>query len=131
MEDWKEDLLMNILECGYQDLERLNEIIKIAEKFNITIDDILNYAEEITEKTIKINDIIYSTMRLTLDKIAENITDEELSEKIREHEIYVNAMDSWFNIEALDNRDIEEIEKTTKEELIKAVIEEIKTETAE
>jgi hypothetical protein len=128
MENWMEDLLMSLLECGYKDLERLNEVLSIAKKFDITIDDILNYAEEITEKSIKFNDIMYSTMRLVLDKIAENVEDEELAEKIRDHEIFVNWMDSWFNIEALDNRDLEQIEKTTKEQLIKDVIEEIKKE---
>jgi hypothetical protein len=126
MEDWKEDLLMSLLECGYKDLERLNEVLKIAEKFNITIDDILDYAEEIADKTVKFNDIMYSAMRLTLDKIAENVENEEIAEKIREHEVFINYMDSWFNIEALDNRDLKEIEETTKEQLIKAVIEEIK-----
>jgi hypothetical protein len=126
MEDWKEDLLMSLLECGYRDLERLNEVLKIAEKFNITIDDILDYAEEITDKTVKFNDIMYSAMALTLDKIAENVENEEIAEKIREHEVFINYMDSWFNIEALDNRDLKEIEETTKEQLIKAVIEEIK-----
>jgi hypothetical protein len=125
MEDWKEELLMSLLECGYRDLERLNEVLKIAEKFKITIDDILDYAEEIADKTVKFNDIMYSAMRLTLDKIAENVENEELAEKIREHEVFINYMDSWFNIEALDNRDLKEIEETTKEQLIKAVIEEI------
>jgi hypothetical protein len=125
-EYWKEELLMSLLECGHKDLERLNEVLKIAEKFNITIDDILNFAEEITDKNVKFNDIIYSAMRLILFEIAKNVEDEELAEKIREHEVFINYMDSWFNIEALDNRDLQEIEKTTKEQLIKAIIDEIK-----
>ncbi len=125
MEDWKEDLLMSLLGCGYRDLERLNEVLKIAEKFNISINDIIDYAENIAEEKIEFNALMYSAMRLTLDQIAENIPNEQLAEKIREHEVFINYMDSWFNIEALDIRDIEEIEKTTKEQLIKEVIQEI------
>ena len=125
MEDWKEDLLMSLLGCGYRDLERLNEVLKIAEKFNISIDDVIDYAEDIAEGKIDFNTLMYSAMRLTLDRIAENMPNEQLAEKIREHEVFINYMDSWFNIEALDIRDIEEIEKTTKEQLIKEVIQEI------
>jgi allophanate hydrolase subunit 1 len=129
VEDWKEDLLMSLLECGYRDLERLNEVLAVAGKFNISIDDILDYAEEITEKTVKFNDIMYSAMRLTLDKIADLIEHQEpeIAEKLRDWEILVNYMDSWFNIETLDNRDVEEIEKLTSRQIIENVKKEIQT----
>jgi DNA-binding XRE family transcriptional regulator len=124
-ENWKEELLMSLLECGYKDLERLNEILKIARKFNITIDDILNNAEIVYEENIKFNEIIDVAMRLILFEISTNVEDEELAEKIKEHEILVNYFDSWFNIEALDNIDVELLEKISKEELIKDVVNEI------
>ena len=124
-EDWKDELLMSLLECGSGDLKRLNEVLKIAEKFGISIDDVLDYAEQIADKTVKFNDVICSGMQLTLDKIAENVENEEIAEKIRNHEVFINYMDSWFNLAVLDVR-LEEIEKTTKEQLVKAVIEEIK-----
>jgi hypothetical protein len=126
MEDWKDELLMSLLECGYGDLERLNEVLKIAEKFDVTIDDVVDYAEQIVDKTLKFNDVIYSGMQLILDKIAENVEDEEIAEKIRNHEVFINYMDSWFNFAVLDDVRKGEIEKTTKEQLVKAVIEEIK-----
>jgi hypothetical protein len=123
MEEWKEDLLQSLLECGYRDLERLNEVLAIARKFNITIDDVLNYAEEIADKTVKFNDIIYSAMRLTLDRIAEELEEkgDETADKLRDWEIFINYMDSWFNIEALDIRDLEEIGKLTREQIVEGV----------
>jgi hypothetical protein len=128
-EDWREDLLIALLKCGYRDLERLYEVLKIAEKFNITIDDVLNYAEDIANKTVEFNDIIYSAMRLTLDIIAEELEekgDPETADKLRDWEISINYTDSWFNIEALDIRDVEEIEKLTREQIIENVKEEVK-----
>jgi hypothetical protein len=128
MEEWKEDLLQSLLECGYRDLERLNEVLAIARKFNITIDDVLNYAEEIADKTVKFNDIIYSAMRLTLDRIAEELEergDSETADKLRDWEIFINYMDSWFNLDSLDI-DVEEIEKLTREQIVENVKEEVK-----
>lgn len=121
------NLLMSVMDCGYRDLERLTEVLKIAEKLHIEIGDIIKYTEDITTgKRIKFNNLIYSVMRLILDKIADIVgeKDEDLAEKIRDQTIFINYMDSWFNISSLDRlRDFEEIEKISKQEIVKRVVE--------
>lgn len=124
-EEWKDELLMSLLECGYRDLERLREVLALAGKFSVSIDDVTDYARDIADKNIDVNTLLYSAMRLTLDKIAEEVEDEETAEKIRDHEVFVNYMDSWFGLESLDELDVEEVEKTPKEKIVSTVVEEI------
>ncbi len=124
MREIEEDLLLSILECGYRDIERLIEVLKIAKKFGITIDDVIDDAMEYTEK-IEFNNIMYSAMRLVLNAIAEKVENKEISEKIRESKIYVNYMDSWFGISALDDLNIDDIEKLTVDEIVERVKNEI------
>jgi monoamine oxidase len=127
-EEFMEDLLTSLLECGSGDLERLNNVLRIAKKFGITIDDVLNDAEGISEKSVKFNDIMYAAMRLTLDEIADRAEEQgeqEIADELRDQEIYVNYIDSWFNIEALDG-DVDEIEKLTPTQIVERVIKELK-----
>lgn len=63
------------------------------------------------------------------DEIAEEVEeggDGELAERIREHEVYVNFSDSWFNLDALDVRNLEKIGRMTREQIVKAVVEELR-----
>jgi DNA polymerase III delta prime subunit len=122
--EMQEDLLLSILHCGYGDIERLIEVLKLAKKFGIAIDDVINDVEENVEK-IEFNNLMYSAMKLVLNEIAEKVEDEEISEKIREHEIYVNYMDSWFNISALDELSNEDIKRLTADKIVKRVEKEI------
>ncbi|MGB9614949.1 MAG: hypothetical protein ACPL3B_05575 [Fervidobacterium sp.] len=125
--EMEEDLLISILECGYQDLERLLSVLKLAKKFGISTDDIIDNIED-TGVKIEFNSVIQSAMSLILDRIADEVKDEDVSEKIREYGIYVNYMDSWFGISALDGLDDEDIEKLTTDEIIKGVVEEVSSE---
>jgi DNA polymerase III delta prime subunit len=124
MREMEEDLLLSILSCGYRDIERLIEVLRLASKFGITIDNVIDNLD-CGEKTLEFNNIMYSAMRLVLNAIAEKVENEEISEKIRNYEIYVNYMDSWFNISALDDLNIENIEKLTVDEIVKRVKDEI------
>ncbi|MGB9760403.1 MAG: hypothetical protein ACP5PT_07455 [Brevinematia bacterium] len=123
-EEIQEDLLLSILHCGHRDIERLIEVLKLARKFNVTIDDVVSDVEENAEK-MKFNNLMYSAMELILNKIAEKVEDEEISEKLREHEIYVNYMDSWFNISALDELSNLDMERLTVDEIVERVEKEI------
>lgn len=128
-ENWKDELLCSLLRCGYSDLERLREVLAIAEKLGVTLDDVMEEVEHSIIGAPDLNDLLYATMRLTLDRIAEEVEeggDGELAERIREHEVYVNFSDSWFNLEALDVRDLEKIGRMTRELIVKAVVEELR-----
>lgn len=125
--EMEEDLLMSVLGCGYRDLEELLSVIKLAKKFDISIDDIMDNVED-TGMRMEFNSVMQSAMSLILDRIAAEVKDEDISEKIRYHEIYVNYMDSYFNISALDELSDEDIEKLTTDEIIKGVVEEVSSE---
>ncbi|MCR6692369.1 MAG: hypothetical protein MRT15_08255 [archaeon YNP-LCB-003-016] len=126
MESWKEELLMSLLKCGYSDLNRLNEVLAIARKFDITIDEVVYWAEELANGQVKFNDVMTAAMSLILHNISDYVDDLDMSEKIWNHKITVNYMDSWFNIKALDKlRDIKEIEKMTKEQIVEQVVKEV------
>jgi len=128
LEDFKDELLTSLLQCGYLDLERLAEVFELAKKLGISIDYIIDSAYEVTGGAIEFNDIIYSAMRLTLDKIADEIenVEPEIAEKLRDWEVLTNYMDSWFNIEPLDNLGLKDVDQKTKEQIIKEVVEYVK-----
>ena len=121
------ELLMSILKCGYRDLEKLNVVLGIADELDLNIDNIMKYTEEINEGKINFNALMYSAMQLIINEIADRISEEyedgEIANKLRDNfNPYVNYMDSWFNIEALDSWDSEDdISKN-----IKRVYEEVK-----
>jgi len=128
IENFKDELLTSLLQCGYRDLERLAEVFAVAEKFGIKVDDVIDDASQITGGAVEFNDIIYSAMRLVLEKIADEIenVEPEIAEKLRDWEISVNYMDSWFNIEPLDGIGLKDADKKTKEQIIKEVVEYVK-----
>ena len=130
MEDWKEDLLLALLECGSLDLDRLQDILRIAKKFGIDIYYILDYAEETfgeNGERPKYNEVMYCAMRAILEAIADIIEEEDpdIAEKLRDWDVYTNYTDSWFNLDSLD-RDPGEIEKLSIQEIAKAVKKEVK-----
>ncbi|SDF66411.1 hypothetical protein SAMN04244560_01046 [Thermoanaerobacter thermohydrosulfuricus] len=54
---------------GYRDIEKLEELLEAAEKFNIYPDEILEDIREIENDPTDINSWIYSTMSLLFYKI--------------------------------------------------------------
>lgn len=127
--DFYVDFLTSIMECGFYDLQRLYEVYTLATKFGITVDDIISSAEDIGA-TLDFNSIMYVTMRIVLDAIADKVedTEPEVADKLRDWDVLVNYMDSWFNIECLDElRTPEEIEAISTDELAKKVVQEMKS----
>ncbi|SDG32110.1 hypothetical protein SAMN04244560_02145 [Thermoanaerobacter thermohydrosulfuricus] len=113
---------------GYRDIEKLEELLEAAEKFNIYPDEILEDIKEIENDPTDINSWIYSTMSLLfykiMDEVEKEIYDKNIIkkvEKIREEfSPYVNAMDSWFN-NFLDEIDLQKDKNEIIEEVIKAI----------
>jgi hypothetical protein len=130
MDDWKGELLKTILDCGSLDLDRLGEILAIAKKLEIPIEKIVDLALEYSKGSLRFEDIAYSAMwciLLRIAWIADEMGEHKVAEKLRQWNIYVNYIDTHFNINALDRIGIKEAEKLEKEEIIRQVIEEVKT----
>lgn len=113
---------------GYRDIEKLEELLEAAEKFNIYPDEILEDIREIENDPTDINSWIYSTMSLLfykiMDEVEKEIYDKNIIkkvEKIREEfSPYVNAMDSWFN-NFLDEINLQNTKDVIIEEVINAL----------
>lgn len=113
---------------GYRDIEKLEELLEAAEKFNIYPDEILEDIREIENDPTDINSWIYSTMSLLfykiMDKVEKTTYDKNIIkkvEKIREEfSPYVNAMDSWFN-NFLDEINLQNTKDVIIEEVINAL----------
>jgi predicted ribosome quality control (RQC) complex YloA/Tae2 family protein len=113
---------------GYRDIEKLEELLEAAEKFNIYPDEILENIKEIENDPTDINSWIYSTMSLLfykiMDEVEKEIYDKNIIkkvEKIREEfSPYVNAMDSWFN-NFLDEINLQNTKDVIIEEVINAL----------
>ncbi|UZQ81766.1 hypothetical protein [Thermoanaerobacter sp. RKWS2] len=113
---------------GYRDIEKLEELLEAAEKFNIYPDEILEDIREIENDPTDINSWIYSTMSLLfykiMDKVEKATYDKNIIkkvEKIREEfSPYVNAMDSWFN-NFLDEINLQNTKDVIIEEVINAL----------
>ena len=121
------ELLCELLKCGYKDLERLKEVLAIAMKLDISLSQIVEYTVQACLDPLDINDLIYSSMWLTLEELSRRIekTNKRIAERLLDHEILVNYFDSWFNIEALDNLGLKEIERLTPEQIVERVLKEL------
>ena len=131
-ESLRTDLLMAILKCGYKDLERLEDLLYLASKLGIDLDNIMEHLEEVNsypELYPGVNTLIYFTMRLILNEIADDIEteygDPEVAERVRDFPIYANYMDSWFGINVLD-RSVEELESLDRRDIVREVYEEVR-----
>jgi hypothetical protein len=123
--DWEDDLLTNLLECGSGDIDKLGEVITLAERFGITMDDITDLAYEESSAPLNVNDLISAAMKLTLKAIAdmaEELGETDVAEELRDHEIYVNYIDSYFNLDSLDGG----VGRLKPMQIVKRVIKEVK-----
>jgi uncharacterized coiled-coil DUF342 family protein len=128
--------LTDVLGWGSLDIEKLEEYLKIAKKFGVTIDDIREEIQETFRYSageegdiadinnwfyVAIHEIFYAIM----DEVRNVTEDEEILKKIEELENnfnpYINYMDSWFN-NLLDEIDFTK----DKEEIIEEVIRELR-----
>jgi hypothetical protein len=119
------ELLMSILDCGIRDLEELEKKIELAMKFNITVDDIVDYVFELG--AVDFNTVMYATMNLTLTKIAEEARkrgEEEVANELMNWPIVVDYFDSLYMLESLDS--LRALGKNA-EELVNDVIAEVKS----
>ena len=92
----KDKLLMELLNCGYRDLERLLYLLEIAEKFDITVSDIVDLAKN-SGSEINLNTLIFFTMDRIMEELAKHsgcIKGKRLYEDFNPH---INYFDSWFN----------------------------------
>lgn len=117
--------LTDILGWGSLDVEKLEEYLEIAQKFNIDIydirEDIKGYGGDITD----INSWFYSVINFifnnVMDEVEKSTDDKTILEKVDElrnnFSPYINYMDSWFD-NFLDNIDLNQ----DKENIIKDVI---------
>ena len=122
------DLLRLILKCGWADVEKLEEIISTSEFFDIDLDKVFD-SLEFEGTSIDFHTIMEEVMRQTFYKIADEIEslysgEEEVINYLREeapYRIYLNYLDSWWNIEVLDNSDLFD-----KNKIFKEIINEVK-----
>lgn len=122
------DLLRLILKCGWADVEKLEEIISTSEFFDIDLDKVFD-SLEFEGISIDFHTIMEEVMRQTFYKIADEIEslysgEEEVINYLREeapYRIYLNYLDSWWNIEVLDNSDLFD-----KNKIFKEIINEVK-----
>ena len=122
------DLLRLILKCGWADVEKLEEIISTSEFFDIDLDKVFD-SLEFEGISIDFHTIMEEVMSQTFYKIADEIEslysgEEEVINYLREeapYRIYLNYLDSWWNIEVLDNSDLFD-----KNKIFKEIINEVK-----
>lgn len=103
----QEKVLTGLLEAGYRDLDRLDEILAIAEWIGLDTRDIIEECKQLGD--ININTVMYVAMRSILIQIAEHTEKEEIKERIENHEVFTNYMDSWFNVEYLDSLEADDL----------------------
>ena len=112
-----EELLEELLDCRHDQLERLEEVFKIAEKFNVTAHDVVNSAP--WGRRIYFEDVMRTAMRLVLETIAEEV--EEKEPEVAEALRFWKTSQERFDIEPLDSG-----MGKTKDELIKETVEYVK-----
>jgi len=125
---WVLRLLTSILECGPRDLDRLKGVFAIAEKFGIDAKDVIANAEGEACGRARFNNLMRAAMRMTLERIASILDAYErtwVAERLREWEIYINYLDSWFNIESLDSLDEDDLKALSPVEVAMMVAEEL------
>ena len=116
-----------ILDGGSRDIQFFINKVKTFEKigFDIDFDEMKDLIEDIEDNTANINSWIEALMRVVIDQITAKLNDrgyEDVAEKLNdEFSPYLNFLDSWFNIECLD-----EAEDTKMEDLIKCIIKEVR-----
>lgn len=121
-EERQEELLTYILECGYSDLNELDQRINLLELFD---GDLFEIVEEVKDE---FNDIDFNLLILTIFKeitfkVGEAIKEDEpeIGTKLQDYDnFFLNYMDSWININALD------YPEDNKDDIIKEVIAELK-----
>lgn len=119
---------VGFLKCGWADVEKLEEIISTSEFFDIDLDKVFD-SLEFEGISIDFHTIMEEVMRQTFYKIADEIEslysgEEEVINYLREeapYRIYLNYLDSWWNIEVLDNSDLFD-----KNKIFKEIINEVK-----
>lgn len=107
--DGKTELLVNLLQCGYADIDTLIDVMDMSNELfeeNLLYDVIDEYGREL----LHFNDLMYHLMvEIVLSLVAE--LDEEIDDEysryiyiLDEHWAYpyVNFMDSHFQLECLD-----------------------------
>jgi len=121
-EERQEKLLTYILECGYSDLNELDKRINLLELFD---GDLFEIVEEVKDEfnDIDFNLLILMIFKEITFKVGEAIKEDEpeIGAKLQEYDnFFLNYMDSWININALD------YPEDNKDDIIKEVIAELK-----
>ena len=119
MEDWKTELLSNLLGCGWRDLDKFEEFLNKAEAWDIKIDlyDIVEETKDIHE-AVGFNTLLHTLLDEIFNDLISEFDDED-AELLRDNFApHLNFLDSWFN-NPLDDLD----ENSTREDAIRKLSE--------
>ena len=126
-----DNLVSVLLGCGVRDLNLLNELLGVAEKFEINIDDVVEETRELFNK-VEFNELVYILMEhifnAVMDEVeqyAEETEDKKLLQRVEDlrdnFSPFLNYIDSHFN-NLLDEVDFEQ----SRDEIIRDVIEKLR-----
>lgn len=117
MDDDNDDIMVGLLDCGYKDLDVLDNYLGKAECWGVNI-DIRDVIDEVRQNFGKVdfNSLLYEIMKQIVINLAGDLGDEAVEKAEEKFEPYLNYMDSWFNM-GLDDLDSE----NTREEAVKEV----------
>jgi nitrate reductase NapAB chaperone NapD len=119
-EEFYEELLTNLLDCGYLDLKELENECKLLEIFDGNLQDVIEETLSEHEK-IDINLLLLMVFREVTYLVAQEVEDPKIKEKLEQwDDFFLNYTDSWYNINALD------YPNKTKDEIVREVIKEFK-----
>lgn len=111
--DFKTELITSLLECGFMDLDRLEEAAKAYEA--MTDNDISDAIERVAdwghEGQLKYSHLMHVFLDDVTRAVADNLQERELiteekADELRDSSPFVNFMDSWYNNE-LDHIEME------------------------
>lgn len=111
--------LVDVFECGgYLDFKFFNEMLEDAANFDICVDDVREDIKNYCGNVLDVNSWIYSCINLMFYRVVEQLkelTEDEENEEIKEaiqdklqewedgFSPFINCLDSWFNVEELDD----------------------------
>lgn len=126
-----DNLVSALLNCGVRDLNLLDELLGVAEKFEINIDDVIEKTRELFNK-VEFNELVYILMEHIFNAVMDEVEqyageteDKKLLKQVKDlrdnFSPFLNYIDSWFN-NLLDEVDLEQ----SRDEIIRDVIEKLR-----
>ena len=98
------EILVDTLNCGYSDVDLVISLYKMALKIGAIegFYNVVDKAEDLGYEKLDCNVVIYVLMREIVYSLAEDVGEDFREWLDEEWSPYVNYLDSWFNIDPLD-----------------------------